>query len=273
VSYLSDAPADLRADFAGTALRLLASAYAEEATLAREEAREAENPGRLLGWSSAVEQFTGQLQLVLEDIVGGFPVQLGANAGDSLVVTVAQRTVILNHPRVGGQESFEQAVLSEFCSRHPCERYTPGADAREPIPVSAGRIRPAWAFTETGPVCSHRGIHVHWSGAADIGRARATCRQFIHEVVTLADEIAWQRRHAVPVDWSGLRLSANPGRPEHRLALNGAGDVVLTAVPVIYGSPGLLQQLVPWLRARADGRQEASIKVQAADFGWESGPG
>jgi len=255
---------------------MLAEAYAQEAELARAESEESDGDAgsdRLVGWVAAVESYAGQLRLLIEDIETGFPVHLGAVGDAELAVTVAERTVILSHPRVDGQDDFEHAILENFCTRHPCERFTPGTAPPQPIPVSAGNIRPRWAFTEAGPVCSMKGISVHFSPRADLPAARSICRQFLHETVTLANEIAWQVRHAVPVDWERLELQAIAGRPEHRLQLNDAGDNVLVAAPVLRGSPGLLRVVLPWVRAGVAGEATPRVDIRARDHGWENVPG
>ena len=87
----------------------------------------------------------------------------------------------------------------------------------------------------------------------------------------LAHEIAWQRRHAVAVQWHDLSLSAVPGRPQHTLRLNRAGDTLLLSLPVLHGSPGLLEAIVPWLRRAAPDNDAPRVMLRASDYDWESG--
>jgi hypothetical protein len=268
VSLQASAP-ELQADFAGTALRELAEVYMAEADLARKQAREQEDSAKLRGWSRAVDQYASQLTLLLEDIELGFPVELQHNDVESITVMVGGRAVILSHPRKDQQVAFEQRVLLDFCRRNDCKILTAATDFPQPIPVSASQVKPVWTFTETGPSCSHEDIQVLFASAANLARSRITCKQLLQEMMTLADEIAWQRRHGVSVQWHELSIRATPQRPEHLVLLNSAGDSILVTVPLIYGSPHLLEDIVPWIQDRLSAKQPAVIRLDAARYGWE----
>lgn len=268
VHYVQDTSADVRAEFATIALVNLAEAYIAEAEVARKESR-AHRDASLRSWSSAVDQFTRQLPLLVEDIELGFPVSLGADGANPVAVTVADRTVILSHPRPGQQGVFEQEILAEFCLHHACEYYAASITGNSPIPVSASRVRPDWAFTVQGPVCSLQGIQVQFSSEANLANARLICAQFLQEVLMLADEISWQRRYAVMIEWDILTIESTPSRPEHVVHLNSAGDSVLVTIPVLYRSSGLLKDILPWMQQRLDGAQDPVIKLEAARYGWD----
>ncbi len=100
VQYLQDAPAELRGDFAAIALTNLADAYMAEAQLAREEARATGHDANLGGWSAMVDYYARQMPLLLADIELGLPVHLTFGGEQSLLITVADRTVILSPPRL-----------------------------------------------------------------------------------------------------------------------------------------------------------------------------
>jgi hypothetical protein len=259
----------LQADFAGTALRELAEVYMAEADLARKQALEQEGAAKLRGWSNAVDQYASQLALLLEDIELGLPVELQHNGVESITVMVGGRAIILSHPREDQQVAFEQRVLLDFCGRNDCKVLTAETGSRQPIPVSASQVKPVWAFTETGPVCSHEGIQVMFASAANLARSRITCKQLLQEMMTLSDEIAWQRRHGVSVQWHELSIRATPQRPEHVVLLNNAGDSILVTVPLLYGSPHLLEDIVPWIQDRAGTKEPVAIRLDATRYGWE----
>ena len=240
-----------------------------EADLARKQAQEQEDSAKLRGWSAAVNQYARQLALLLEDIELGLPVEIQHNHAESITVTVGGRAVILSHPRKAQQVAFEQRVLLDFCGRNDCTVLTAATSPPEPIPMSASRVKPVWTFTETGRVCSHEGIQVSFVSAANLARSRFTCKQLLQEMMTLADEIAWQQRHGVSVQWHELSLRATPQRPEHLMLLNSAGDSILVTVPLIYGSPHLLEDIVPWIKERAGTKKPAAIRLDAARYGWE----
>jgi len=260
---------ELQADFAATALRELVEVYMAEADLARKQAQEQAGATKLRGWSSAVERYASKLALLLKDIELGLPVELQHNGVESIAVMVGGRAVILSHPRKDQQVAFEQRVLLDFCRRNDCKVLTATTDSRQPIPVSATQVKPVWTFTETGSVCSHKGIQVQFTRAANLARSRITCKQLLQEMMTLADEIAWQRRHGVSVQWHELSIRATPQRPEHLVLLNSAGDSILVTVPLIYGSPHLLEDIVPWVQERAGAKEPGAIRLDAARYGWE----
>jgi hypothetical protein len=262
---------EIQADFATSGLSELAEVYMAEADLARKQAAELDRKGRkLLGWSRAVDQYANQLMLVMEDIKLGFPVQLIHSKAESLTVRVAGRAIILSHPRADQQTALEQRILQHFCARNDCQALTANAEPAVPIPVTASRVVPAWTFTDSGPVCAHEGIQVRFSNTQYLARYRATCQQLLQEAMTLADEIAWQQRHGVTVQWSILLVRPIPHRPEHLVQLNESGDSILAVLPLIHGSEGLLDQLKPWLGDRSSNDSQQLIYLDAASYGWES---
>jgi hypothetical protein len=272
VRYLQDSPPEERADFAAAALTELTAVYMAEADLARSEAseREGESPAKLLGWSLAVDQYANQLLLVLDDVEQGFPVSLRRDPQGPVTTTVADRAVILGHPRADQQAAFELRVLTDFCSRHDCERMTVSATKSSPIPVSAVRVNPLWTFTEAGPVCSNDSIEVRFHSDQNLAVLRGLCEGLFQEFAALAMDLAWQIRHGVAIDWDTLVISATPGRPEHLVRLNSTGDSVLVTVPLLFASTELLADIKPWLFARATGNKAVATRLDAAKYGWVS---
>lgn len=269
IQSLHDSSSELQADFAITALRELVTVYIAEADLARNEAEQEGGNPKLLGWSRAVDRYASQLLLVLEDIDLGFPARLSQSREGATGVTVGGRAVILNHPRADQQAAFEQGVLLEFCTRNNCQLLTARSSAPVPIPLSSSQVKPDWNFTENGLVCSHAGIQLRFVARRNLPRSRSICVQVLQEAATLANEMAWQQRHGVTIDWSVLQIRATPGRPEHLVQLNGAGDSILATLPLLYGSPGLLRDIEPWIQNRYSGKSPLTLQLQAARYGWE----
>ncbi|NND66396.1 MAG: hypothetical protein HKN19_02305 [Halioglobus sp.] len=269
VNYLHAAPAALRAEFAALALERLHHVYSAEAELARDEFARNGEDSDLLRWSAAVEQFAAKLPLSVEEIRAGNEVALRIAAQEGVVVQVAGRVLLLVHPRPGQQAAFERDVLNLFCARQPCDQFTPGTVASEPIPVSRGDIRPQWRFSGDGARCSFSGVTVKFGSNARMAQRRSLCVQLMNELFTLADEIAWQHRHAVEIEWDRLHIEASPRRPDHSVTLNRVGDSALLVAPLLYGSPGLLAAVRPWLRGRLGDKAEPSLALTASDHGWE----
>ncbi len=269
VQYLQNASPELRGDFAAIALTNLTEAYMAEARLARAEAGTRGRNANLRGWSAMVDYYARQLPLLLADIEMGLPVQLVIGGEQELAITVADRTVIVSPPRLNRQSAFEQAILSDFCATHRCEQSSPGKAKPESAPVAMVGVRPNWTFSMQGPVCSHEGIQVRFENTKNLANSRLICGQFLREVMTLTDELAWQQRDGVTIDWDALKIQATPHTPEHLVAVNATGDSVLVTVPLLYRSPELLQRVLPWMRGRLGNQQGVSVELDAQYYGWQ----
>jgi hypothetical protein len=268
VQHLQGESPALRADFAAIALGLLGQAYATEARLAGAPGTAARSNGKR-GWALAVSQFARQMPLLVDDIELGFPVHLNIGADRTVAVTVADRTVMLNHPRINQQGAFERDILQSFCATVRCDAFWPADEPAAPIPFTVASITPEWAFTPQGQVCSYRGLGVRFDAARNLANARVICEQFLQEAVTLREELAWQQRHAVIIDWDNLDIQAAPHRPEHMVRLNAAGDTVLVTIPVLYGNPELVASILPWLQQPFAGQSQLRLELDAARFGWQ----
>ena len=268
VRALQSAEPALTSEFASTALLELVEVYLAEADLARREAEQASEADRLSSWSRAVEQYAGQLSLVLEDVDLGFPVDLRLHPREAVSVSVGGRTIMLAHPRHGQQPVYEQSVLQGFCGNGLCRTLIDEEEALEPIPMSAALVTPHWEFASSGPRCSYRNLAVSFTQGGSIARQRALCQQLMQEAELLATELAWQQRHKVDIDWEQLSLAPVPLRPEHLVTLNRAGDSLLVSLPLLNGTEGLLAQLTPWLQSR-HAEEIPQVHLDAGNLGWE----
>jgi hypothetical protein len=273
VEYLQDASPALRGDFAAIALTNLSQAYKAEAQLARTETRASGDKARLGGWSAMVDYYSRQMPLLLADIELGLPVYLTLGDEQSLVITVADRTVIVSPPRLSQQNAFEHTVLSDFCKIQSCEQFLPATgtvtNGFGSSSVAMVSVRPNWSFSAQGPVCSYQGINVRFESQKNLADSRQICKQFFLEVMTLSDELAWQQRHGIAIEWGNLNIPATSHRPEHSVGLNASGDAVLVAVPLLSSSPGLQQQVLAWIQRRLDNQQGLSMDVDANLIGWQ----
>ena len=118
-------------------------------------------------------------------------------------------------------------------------------------------------------MCAYNGISVRFNTTRNMANSRLICEQFMQEVITLADELAWQWRHAVSIDWDRLEIQPTPSRPEHMLQLNTVGDTVLVTVPLLYRSAGLFRQVLPWVRQRVTEQTDVSVELEADRYGWQ----
>ncbi|NQX89918.1 MAG: hypothetical protein HRT77_14770 [Halioglobus sp.] len=268
VVALQDDATDRPVAFARIALMRLAEAYAGEARLAREQGQGLHRDARLRGWSSAVEGYARQLTYLLEDIEQGFPVRLIGGEGSSPAVEVAARSIILSHPRPSQQGAFELEILQEFCARYGC-RFTEAEESEVALtPAYTRLVTPAWSFTRDGTFCTYRGITILFTNERHVANSRSICDRVMQEAALLADELAWQQRHAVAIDWSRLSVAVALGGPEHMVRLNTAGDVLLVSIPLLHGTPKLLSALIPWLQGQINEGAEVDVELEAANYRW-----
>ncbi|MEH6518594.1 MAG: hypothetical protein V7742_18095 [Halioglobus sp.] len=261
--------ADWKASFADAALSQLVEIYLAEADLAKFQAGEEDPNPKLFGWSRAVEQYANQLMLVQEDIKLGLPVALYVEVLGPPRIVIGGRSVILNHPREDQQRVYESTVLSDFCRRKDCDSLIQTDTELEPIPMSAPVIEPDWRFTSTGPLCVAHSIEVHFDSTADLSRIKPLCRQLLQELAALHNDLLWQQRHGVHLDWDHLDTRAIPERPIHLVSLNDRGDSLLLAVPILHNSPGLLMDVKPWLVSQQSGDESVQLILRAENYGWK----
>jgi hypothetical protein len=180
--------------------------------------------------------------------------------------------VILGHPRADQQAAFEQRVLTDFCREHDCAVMTAAAAATaakpEPIPVTVVRVNPLWTFTADGAVCSNDGLEVSFRSNRNLATLRGICEELVQELAALAGELAGEEQLGVAIDWDNLAVTATPGRPEHLVRLNAAGDSVLVPIPLLFGSPNLFADIRPWLAARLGRETIPTLRLDASDYGW-----
>jgi hypothetical protein len=260
---------DWKASFADAALSQLVEIYLAEADLAMFQAGEEDPNAKLSGWSRAVEQYANQLMLVQEDIKLGLPVALYVEVLGPPRIVIGGRSVILNHPREDQQRVYESSVLTDFCRRRDCGSLVQEDTELEPIPVSAPVTEPDWRFTSVGPVCVGHAIEVNFGSKADLSRIKPLCRQLLQELSSLHNDLLWQQRHGVDLDWDYLDTRAIPERPVHLVTLNDRGDSLLLAVPILHNSPGLLTDVKPWLVSQQSGDQPAPLILKAKNYGWK----
>ncbi len=260
--------AETRATFVLAALGQLALAYEEEAALALAELDAGNSDPELAGWANAVRRYAQQFSLLIDDARDGFPVSIAVGGDSPVAITVAERTVILNHPRPAQQAVFEQAVIAEFCTANSCSALVQEPGKASGSFAQLGPVRPSWAFDADGALCGHQGVRVRFPVNSDMSGARALCREFVQEAVLLANEVAWQVRHGVEVGWEALKVHPVPGQDNYRLQLNEQGDAVLAPVPILGLNPQLVDLIAPWMRDRVTGPGERTVDIPADMLGW-----
>lgn len=279
VVSLEQAESASRSRFARIALLELAEIHIAEAGLARQESVDGVRPGRLLGWSLAVEAYARELLQLHEEVEQGAQVVLLPALVADPGIVVGPRSIIISHPRRDQQEVLEQAILARFCGQEDCLQLLSAEleIAPQPILESLSNRPPSWSFTRSGPVCEQEGLQIQFPApggrsAGNLAQYRSLCQQLFSELRLLVAELRTQLRQGVVPEWDALVISANPHRPEHSVRLNSAGDGVLLAVPLLHSTPGLLARLIPWLRPLAESGLASGLVLQAGELGWSGSP-
>lgn len=266
VAALSFSDHAQRARFATIALAELAEVYVAEADLARREAADAA-PDRRFGWAHAVDAYSQQFLLLIEDLDMGFPVELSASPHEAVAVAVGGRSIILSHPRSNQQAALESRILARFCAGTKCEELTRSSASVASAPVNGGDIR--WRFSEDGAICSSgTGLEVVFPVRGSLANYRRLCAQLVQEARSLVQDIRWQSKHGVVVEWPALAISTTGLRPSHLVTLNTAGDTSLVDAPLLFASGAALIDLTPWLASRVRGSAPVQLSVSASDYGW-----
>ncbi|MEQ9464798.1 MAG: hypothetical protein RJQ10_14135 [Haliea sp.] len=276
---LVDAEPASRSRFARIALLEMAEIHLAEAGLARNQSTQGSQPERLLGWARAVEGYAGELLRLHEAVEEGVPVAvLPVPIADTGIV-VGERSIIISHPRKDQQQVLEQAILQSFCGQEDCLLLLAAQvePALKPIPETRSSRPPDWSFTASGPVCEQSGLRVRFpmAGARSPGslvQYRSLCRQLFAELQLLVAELRWQQEQGVVPDWSAIVISPIPHRTEHSVVLNGSGDSLLLAVPLLYGTAGLLPRILPWLQSLVASGDPELVLLEAGELGWLGSP-
>lgn len=271
VSAVQKSPQENRVDFATAALRELVETYMAEADLARKEGSKNNENSKLSGWAVSVDRFADQLLVAMEDVDAGFPVDLSETASGAVGLTVADRMIVLAHPRADQQRVYEQRVLADFCSQKNCSSLIRDTDENNVAPLSSVPITPLWSFTTDGPICisNEDEIEIQFNATRNLSLIRAQCRELLREFRSLREEISWHIRHGVRVHWKNMALLDTPDKSEHIVVLNGTGDSALLVLPLLYSSPEVLKQFGMWLSSKAKSRESEKLRVEAVNIVWE----
>lgn len=265
-----DSP-DAQSQFATIALTTLVEIHLAEADLARNEAHQLDQKQKLLGWAGAVEQFADLLILVMNDVEAGFPIEISYGSPGPVALTVADRMILLNHPRADQQQAYELQVLLEFCTREACTETATPDKAIEAIALSSPTQPPQWKFNLDGPVCfsDKDAIQVQFHSTHNMSFLRSHCEQLFYEIRSLQGEIRSQQARGITLNWDALELLASPGQPEHIIQLNRSGDTSMLSLPLLHSSPQLLDLLRTWLQAETQSGERDILVIDGIQFGWE----
>lgn len=265
---LADQPAPLRADLARITLEELATAYSEEAQRARGDARRHRDGDDLWRWAGAVERLATDYSAQAAAIYPDTSVELSTGPEGSLYLIVAGRPVIASSPRMREQADFEQRIIARFCELNRCTGLLAdaghGAAAAYRPDSGPARAEVQWSFSQqAGPACaSGDGLEFQFLNMENLGPKREACARAIAELETLADAIAQETASGVRMDWNRFVIQHLPDG-EEQVLLNGEGDYLRLALPMLVARQELVDVVRPWLAARVQGRRYALVVINA----------
>jgi hypothetical protein len=266
---ISQAPAEVRADFAAVALAELAATHTAEADRARAEARSRPGERDLLSWAAAADAYARELQALAEDIAGAATLEVGTGLGPEAVVHIGidGRLVMLTIPRPRQRPVFEQRVIEQFCNRFRCEDYLSDHQPSQAFlqPVAT---QPRWSFSQqAGPACSTGdGLVFQFTNTSDLALKRRACSRVAGELNMLAGRLASKIALGVRIDWNRLAVLDVPGETRQLVTLNGDGEGLVLPLPALAGAPELFRLLRPWLAARVDGNSYRLVLLNSDDL-------
>jgi hypothetical protein len=263
---ISQAPVEVRADFAAVALAELAATHNAEADRARAEARHRPGERDLLSWAAAADAYARELQALADDIAGAATLEVGTGLGPEAVahIGIDGRLVMLTIPRPRQRPVFEQRVIEQFCSHFRCEDYLSDHQPSQALlqPVAT---QPRWSFSQqAGPACSTGdGLVFQFTNTTDLALKRRACSRVAGELNMLAEGVAREIALGVRIDWNRLEVRPVPGEARQLVTLNGDGEGLVLPLPALAGAPELFRQLRPWLAARVDGNSYRLVLINS----------
>ena len=268
-AVISQAPVEVRADFAAVALAELAATHSAEADRARAEARHRPGERDLLSWAAAADAYARELQALADDIAGAASIEVGTGLGPEAVahIGIDGRLVMLTIPRPRQRPMFEQRVIEEFCSHFRCEDYLSDHQPSQALlqPVAT---QPRWSFSQqAGPACSTGdGLVFQFTNTTDLALKRRACSRVTGELNMLAERLAHEIALGVRVDWNRLAVLDVPGEARQLVTLNGDDEGLMLPLRALAVAPELFRLLRPWLAARVDGNSYRLVLINSDDL-------
>jgi hypothetical protein len=260
---LADAPGELRADFAMTAITEMVADYKEEARRARREVRGRAGSRDLARWSFAVDAYAAELAMIADGVHADTPIGVTIGVDNTIILDIDGRPVLLSSPRVREQSAFEERVLNRFCDQHPCKELI--ANYQPPqLPLATTRQPEiVWNFSQqAGPTCSTSdGLEFQFRDMQNLGQKRTACASVVQELNVLATALAWHIANGAHIDWNRLVIRGSPGEAEQQVELAAGADTLHLPLPALVETPRLFELVRPWLAAKADGQPQYRLVV------------
>lgn len=251
-----------RIHFAGIALEELARSYDTEVFTAdpedkRNDDQQAESRWRSAAWDYAQSILELRAQLGRID-----DVQVIVDPGQVLRLVIGERQVILDPPRLDGEDDLEARIAGRFCRIAACpppETVPDGGEDRR------RRLWANWSFGRGQPPVleTSTGLHFRFADGEVSPARREAARELVGALDRLAVRLAWFRQRGLPVDWPALHLAALPGSGRAALVVNRAGDYLALEAPWRALPAPALQD---WFRHRLAGRPARHIFDNAGEI-------
>ncbi|MFV0478706.1 MAG: hypothetical protein ACK5ME_12860 [Parahaliea sp.] len=276
VTALQGAALEDKADFAHDALAELYALYSAESDLARSEERVSKKGSGLRQWATSVDSFSQRLMHAAEQVDAGAWVDISyRHTGVQLWLPELDLRILLEHPRQSQQAAYERAVLASFCRAYRCDRLLlAGSDRGEQKTherssgISPPPVVMVWTFSAGGPSCQANGLELKFAASQNADNVREPCRQLHREMSAVLQELRWQQRRGVQIEWTELAIEP-ASSSGHVIKLNHYGDAALIDAPLIADSTGLLTIISDWLQSRVNS-DTGRASIEAGMWVWGS---
>ncbi len=252
---LSRASDEERRTFARIALAEMSAAYEDEfnrAGQAEPKTQAARN--KLTRWRFATRRYLTELGEISRVLDNTDSLRLHVDKQQRVLMFVGEHPIIVNGPRIGGKEALEQRILEKFCLAHTCDVLlaTASHSAPEPQYPAAG----TWAFGHQRRPRYETvdGLFFEFRNMSDRALKEKACLAIIPELRELATALKEAREARYAIDWPGLAIESLPASDDHQVILNRQGDFLRLSLPRLEETEGFWREALPWLRARANGK-------------------
>lgn len=276
---LAEAPPEVRAQFARTALEEMAAAYDAEAQRVWHGKRVSHRDRDARRWAAHTEAYAERLAALADAVTPATDVEIRRTAAHEVELVLPATSIIVSGPRIAEPGHLAERILARFCALQDCAALAPeptrmasGAagqttpagqseatgdgNTADGTPAPPPRVAAVWTFSDRrGPTFTTAdGLEFLFPDLRDLVRRREACAQVAAELRTLAEQLAQARARGVAIDWDALEVRALPGANDDYVRLNRDGEYLRLPLPALARAPTLLGLARHWLEAAATGR-------------------
>lgn len=276
--HLVQADENRRREYADLTLITLLEAYQRELERAvHERADTRAQREKLASWRRGTADMIRRLEALRWALHDGGTVSIHVNHRHGVMIVVDGQAVVVSGPRIEIEPEIERLIVERYCAANDCSHLESEPQAAEtgdqPLPRS--RREGGWILDEaTQPIFQSGALlRCRFASFTRKEAKEAICHQAADELAQLASALGQAKAQGYRIDWGYLGRAAPAGGPDWRLVINGKGEFVRLALPLLarFGRQDWYRT-VEWLRLK--GAAESRIPlIEQADRLLGAGPG